>query len=172
MVQETRVRSLVESYKRLKKWYLMPPCLALTIIKYVSRVKWSNPGKGVAPSPTPRCCSYLKRELSGYSRLRNIRFQMFVSNTKTYLTHQHYQLQTFWLIVDLGVIAMKEYFTLLPSPEVYSHQRTQKSWPVYSYLNFRIFFVLASNIEQLLSVTPNKTPTIRPPASHHENYQI
>ena len=24
----------------------------------VSRVKWSNPGEGVAPSPTPRCCSY------------------------------------------------------------------------------------------------------------------
>ena len=22
------------------------------------KVKWSNPGKGVAPSPTPRCCSY------------------------------------------------------------------------------------------------------------------
>ena len=22
------------------------------------KVKWSNPGKGVAPSPTPLCCSY------------------------------------------------------------------------------------------------------------------
>ena len=28
--------------------------------KYVSRVKWSNPGKGKAPSPTPWCCSYWK----------------------------------------------------------------------------------------------------------------
>ena len=27
-------------------------------IRYVSRVKWSNPGKGVAPSPTHRCSSY------------------------------------------------------------------------------------------------------------------
>ena len=27
---------------------------------YVSRVKWSNPEKGVAPSPTPRCSSYWK----------------------------------------------------------------------------------------------------------------
>ena len=26
--------------------------------KYISRVKWSNPGKGVALSPTPQCCSY------------------------------------------------------------------------------------------------------------------
>ena len=28
----------------------------------------------------------------------------------------------------------------------------------------------ASNIEQVLVATPNKTPTIRPPASHHKNY--
>ena len=26
----------------------MPPCLTLSIIRYGSRVKWSNPGKGVA----------------------------------------------------------------------------------------------------------------------------
>ena len=29
---------------------------------------------------------------------------------------------------------------------------------------------VASNIEQVLAVTPYKAPTIRPPASHHENY--
>ena len=29
---------------------------------------------------------------------------------------------------------------------------------------------VASNIEQVLAATPHKTPTIRPPASHHENY--
>ena len=28
----------------------------------------------------------------------------------------------------------------------------------------------ASNIEQVLVATPHKAPTIRPPASHHENY--
>ena len=28
----------------------------------------------------------------------------------------------------------------------------------------------ASNIEQVLVVTPHKTPTVWPPASHHENY--
>ena len=32
-------------------------CLTLVIIRYVSRVKWSNPGKEVAPSPTSRCGS-------------------------------------------------------------------------------------------------------------------
>ena len=39
-------------------WYLL--CLTLSIIRYISRVKWSNPGKGVAASPTPRCSSYWK----------------------------------------------------------------------------------------------------------------
>ena len=41
-----------------KKWYLIPPCLRLSIIRYVSRVKWINPGNGVAPYPTPQCSSY------------------------------------------------------------------------------------------------------------------
>ena len=58
MAQEIWVQSLVETYQRLKKWYLMPPCLTLSNIRYVSRVKWSNPGKGVAHSPTPWCSSY------------------------------------------------------------------------------------------------------------------
>ena len=45
------------------KWYLMLPCLALSNIRYVSRVKWSNPGKRVAPSAKPRCSSYRKGSL-------------------------------------------------------------------------------------------------------------
>ena len=57
---ETGVQSQVESYQRLKKWYLMPPCLALSTIKWGSRVKRSNPVNGVAPSPTSRCSSYWK----------------------------------------------------------------------------------------------------------------
>ena len=43
--QETWVQSQVESYQRLQKWYLMPPCLTLSIIRYWSRVKWRNPRK-------------------------------------------------------------------------------------------------------------------------------
>ena len=69
MAQETWVQSQVESYQRLKKWYLMPPCLTLSIIRYGSRVKWSNPGKGVAPSPTPWCSKLSEREPSGHPRL-------------------------------------------------------------------------------------------------------
>ena len=41
----------------------MSPCLTLSIIRYGSRVKWSNPGKGVVPSPTPWCSSYRKGSL-------------------------------------------------------------------------------------------------------------
>ena len=51
MVWKTGVQSQVESYQRLKKWYLMLPCLTLSIIRYRSRVKWSNLWNGVAPSP-------------------------------------------------------------------------------------------------------------------------
>ena len=29
---------------------------------------------------------------------------------------------------------------------------------------------VASNIKQVLAATPLKAPTLRPPASHHENY--
>ena len=49
--------------KKKKKWYLIPPYLTLSNIRYGSRVKWSNPGKGVAPSPTPWCSSYWKGSL-------------------------------------------------------------------------------------------------------------
>ena len=47
----------------------MPLCLTLSNIRYGSRVKWSNPGKGVAPSPTPWCSKLSKREPSGHPRL-------------------------------------------------------------------------------------------------------
>ena len=44
---------------KTQKWYLIPSCLTLSNI----RVKWSNPGKGVLPSPTSRCSSYWKGSL-------------------------------------------------------------------------------------------------------------
>ena len=56
-------RVFTKSYQRLLKWYLIPPCLTLHNIRYISRVKWSNPEKGVAPSPTPQFSSYWKGSL-------------------------------------------------------------------------------------------------------------
>ena len=41
----------------------MSLCLTLIIIRYGSRVKWSNPGKEVAPSSTPWRSSYWKGSL-------------------------------------------------------------------------------------------------------------
>ena len=60
MAPQTWIESQVESYQRLKLWYLMPPGLTFSIVRYGSRIKWSNPGKGVTPSPTPWFRSYRK----------------------------------------------------------------------------------------------------------------
>ena len=49
--------------KDSKNWYLIPSCLTLSIIRYGSRLKWSNPGKGVVPSPTSWYSSYWKGNL-------------------------------------------------------------------------------------------------------------
>ena len=49
--------------QRLKKWFLRLPCLTLSIVRKGSRVKWINPGKGLAPSPTRWSCSYRKVSL-------------------------------------------------------------------------------------------------------------
>ena len=46
-----------------QKWYLIHPSLTFSSIRLVSRVKLSNPVKGVAPSPKPRCSSYWKGSL-------------------------------------------------------------------------------------------------------------
>ena len=35
---------------KTQKWYFMPLCLALSTIRYVSKVKWNNPRKELAPS--------------------------------------------------------------------------------------------------------------------------
>ena len=69
MARKTWVQSRVELYWRLKKWCLISPCLTLSIIRYVSRVKWSNPGQGVAYSPIPWCSSNWKGTLLGSPRL-------------------------------------------------------------------------------------------------------
>ena len=98
MVLKTWVQYQVESYQRLKKWNLMPPCLIRSIIRWRARVKWSNPENEVVSSPTPRCSSYCKRSLLvtldyghqlyftfianisiGVNQVCNVCFWMFVS---------------------------------------------------------------------------------------------
>ena len=76
MARETGIQSLLESNQRYKKWYLMPPCLTLSIIRYESRVKWSEQGDGVAPSPRFRCCSCWKGSLriSPSTKVTNLKY--------------------------------------------------------------------------------------------------
>ena len=61
MARETEVQSKGESYQKLKMWYLLLFGLTLSLIRYLSKVKWSISGKEIAPSSTPRCSSYWKR---------------------------------------------------------------------------------------------------------------
>ena len=97
IVWETGVKSQVESFQRLKRWYLMPSCLTLSLIRYVSRGKWTNPGKGIAPFLTPWYSSSRKENLRvtldyvfyDYHRL-SINYTLF--NTYIYIyiyTHTH-----------------------------------------------------------------------------------
>ena len=58
MVRVTWVQSQVTSYQNLFKIVLDTSLLKLSNRRYASRVKWSNPGKGVEPFPTSRCRSY------------------------------------------------------------------------------------------------------------------
>ena len=78
MARVTKVQSQVESYQRLKKWYLIPPCLTLSIIRYVLRVKWSNPSKGVVPFPTPVCSSYWKGSFQVALTVVNFTYYIYV----------------------------------------------------------------------------------------------
>ena len=83
MVRETGVQSQVESYQRLKKWNLMPH----GIIRRESRVKWSNPEKGVAPSSTSWCRSYRKGKPFGHHRLRSPTVKVLRINSRYFSRH-------------------------------------------------------------------------------------
>ena len=48
---------------KTRKWYLISHCSILSVIRYVSRVKWSNPGKGVMLFSTHRYSCYWKGSL-------------------------------------------------------------------------------------------------------------
>ena len=51
IVLETWVQSQVTSYRKPLKWYMIPPSLILRNIRYISRIKWCNSGKGVGVLP-------------------------------------------------------------------------------------------------------------------------
>ena len=64
---------------KTQKWFLMPPCLIFSFLRYGLRVKWFNPGKGVAPSPTSRYCSFYKKGALGSPSTTVSNFTYFFS---------------------------------------------------------------------------------------------
>ena len=72
----------------------MPPCLTLSIIRYILRIKWSNPGKGVAPSPTSSWSSYWKGSLQ---IILDYGCQLYLYIRCTYLWTANYSNLYFWL---------------------------------------------------------------------------
>ena len=134
MVWETGVQSQVESYQRLKKWYLVPPCLTHSIIRWGSRVKWSNPGNGVAPSPTPRCSSCWKGSPS--TNVANITFTYIYIYIYIYaagiLCHLHNKLGVYPLINTYIYIYM--YVCVCVCVCVYTHIHTHTHIYIYIYI--------------------------------------
>ena len=63
--------------------------------KVLSRVKWKNPGKRIAPSLTPQCSSYWKGSL--LVALENVRQIYFYLHTHTHIvTHAHKYIKKHW----------------------------------------------------------------------------
>ena len=95
------------------KMVLDTSCSTLSNIRYVSRVKWSNPGKGAASSPTPRFSSCWKESLLvtfdyrrqlynftlyGWEKVKN-RLSFKTYKTKPFIFH--YSEDVYWMEVML-----------------------------------------------------------------------
>ena len=136
MARETGILSLVESYQKLKKWYLIPHCSTLSFNRYVSMVKWSNLGKGVALSSTRRCSSYWKeilRVVLDYGR--QVYFYIYIYIYKEMFLNSFFSFYI-WLITK-GF----EY--------IQSWEETQEFWRFFK--NFFGFYpVLLASVRALL----------------------
>ena len=105
---------------KTQKWYLIPPCLTLGIIRNRSRVKWTNQGKGKAPTPTPRYIWFSLVWFYGISTIEchlilnpflykeTLRFQTIQLNISkvfvdTQLNVKTVLFQSIWSIISLNV---------------------------------------------------------------------
>ena len=107
-----------------------PPCLTLSNIRYVSRVKWSNPGKGVAPSPTPRCSSYWKESLLvALDYGRQLYFTLVQSETQTSL---------FWIWTQLAKFISYDdnHYTKCTLVKLGTHPRSRWCYHPTRYLTY------------------------------------
>ena len=81
----------------------MPSCLTLSIIRYGSRVKWSNPRKGVVPFPTPWCSKLLKRESLGHPWLWSPTFYYML-----YMKIKNKQFSNDWTTISIKLMILHE----------------------------------------------------------------
>ena len=76
MVQKIGIQSQVESYQRLKIWYLM---LNTQHYKVRIKVNWSNSGNGLVPSPRPQCSAIEKGAFwSPSTKVTNFNFYLYI----------------------------------------------------------------------------------------------
>ena len=135
MVWETGVHSQVESCQRLKKCFLIPPCLTLTIIKFESRVKWNNPEKGLTPSHTPWCSSYWKESLQvAFDYGRRLYFLLIFFKTS--------KLCSMFLLLNLSILTLTNIFCRLIH-HIISSLFIQTMW-ILVYLDIHMLKVLFS----------------------------
>ena len=143
-----------------KKWYLMPPCL---IQHYkVSRVKWSSPGKGVAPSTTPWCGGYWKRSLqvTKFTPLCLFSSSIYLPST---INRSHSPLEIlglenyvilffpFWLKFFCLFFSGKQFFTFCCSFHIQSNSQSQVLWKQDLWL--RITLNMESSISSSFRIT-------------------
>ena len=117
-----------------KKWYLIPHCLTFGIIRYGSRVKWSNPGNGITPCPSAQCSSYWKG--SRQVTLDYTRQLYLYTHTHTH-THTHTYIYIYIKIKDKFEKIFEKYISLRGPTyffrlmkTVFIYCRPSTSWPV------------------------------------------
>ena len=113
---------------KTQKWYTMPPCLTVSIIRYGSRIKWRNPGNGVAPSPTPRCNSYWKGSLQvsvDYDRQLYIYIYIYI-----YIYEKHFYTVEF--------ISIYIYICIYQP----LHMNRMRHKAIFSMFEFKVFLLL------------------------------
>ena len=110
MAQETRVQSQVKSYQSLKKWYLIPLCLALSIIRYRSKVSSSIQRKELYPPLHLGVVAIEKRAFRSpnFLQLLNIYIYLYLSHFQSvnlihYLPHYLYISPSISLIGSLCI---------------------------------------------------------------------
>ena len=112
------------------------------------KVKWSNPGKGVAPSPTPRCSSYWK----GGFRETTLLF--------TYYLCHYFHLQIHWndrfilipstifLAGNSSHINTHTYTHLHSHTHIHTHTHTHIYIYIYIYIYMIFFFFVGPKREK------------------------